>query len=375
MLKSINKIIPPMLAVLAALMVSAALIALMGVNPFDAYVALFDGAIGNVSALGTTIVKALPLLICGVGVTIAYRAGIFNIGVEGQIMLGGIFATWVGTKVSGLPAWLHISLALLAGVAGGMAWALLPGWLKAGRGINEVIVTLLMNFVAALLLSWMVRGPLQEPGQAYAKTAAVAESAQLPLIWPELRLHLGFFLALLIIGLGYWLLWRTTWGFKIRYVGINPRAAEAAGIPVTRTMLTAMLLSGGLAGLAGAVHLLGSEYRMLETFLQGFGYDSIATALVGALHPFGVLVAGFFFGALRAGSNNMQISVGLPVTLLYIIQALIILFILASYHLRFGRQWWQKERVAEFDLLNTQKTESTQSTERVADDGIIESTG
>ncbi|MCL4299015.1 MAG: ABC transporter permease [Anaerolineae bacterium] len=350
----------------------------MSVNPLGAYAALFDGAVGNVSALGTTITKALPLLIGGVGVTIAYRAGIFNIGVEGQIILGGIFATWVSTKVIGLPSWLHLILALTAGAIGGMTWAFLPGWLKAVRGINEVIVSLLMNFVAALLLSWIVRGPLQEPGQAYAKTAEVAESARLPLLWPELRLHLGFFFALVIIAFGYWLLWRTTLGFRIRYVGVNPRAAEAAGIPVARTMLTAMLLSGSIAGLAGAVHLLGSEYRMLETFLQGAGYDSIAAALVGALHPFGVFVAGFFFGALRAGSNNMQISVGIPVTLLYIIQALIILFILASYHIRYGRRWWYKERATEFVSIKVSHLAETTGVaspvERVTDDGAIEST-
>ncbi|MCX6080305.1 MAG: ABC transporter permease [Chloroflexi bacterium] len=339
-----KKLLPPLIAVVFALLVCGVLIFILGYNPINTYLALFDGALATPSAIGTTIIKSLPLLIGGLAVTIAYRAQIFNIGVEGQILMGGVFATLVGTSVVGLPAIVHIPLTLLAGMFGGMLWSFIPGWLKAMRGINEVIITLLMNYIAVLLLSWAVRGPLRLQGQEYAKTANILSSAELPILIPQLRLHPGIFIALILLVAGYWFLWHTVTGFNIRFVGANPRAAEASGINVKRTMLTAMLISGSLAGLAGAIHLLGSEHRMLESYLTGYGYDSIATALVGQLHPFGVLVAGFFFGGLRAGSNSMQVLEGIPVTLIYIIQALIILFILSSNFIRFGKHWVKQER-------------------------------
>lgn len=344
-----KKIAPPLVAVAAALLVSGLLMLTMGFNPLKAVYALFESAIGNKSAIGTTIIKSLPLLITGLAVVIAYRAEIFNIGVEGQILVGGIFATWVGVKVTGLPSLAHIILVIAAGMIGGAIYALLPALLKAKRGINEVIVTMLMNYVAALLLSWVVRGPLREPGQLYAKTAEVATTARLPILVPEMRLHPGIFIALLLILLVYFFLWYTVPGFNIRFVGSNPRAAEAAGINVSRTIMVSFLLSGSLAGLAGTLHIIGTEYRMLETFLSGFGYDAIAAALVGQLHPFGVLLGGFFFGALRSGSNGMQISLGIPSTLIYVIQALIILFVLASYHIRFGLKWWKREKQLDFE--------------------------
>ncbi|NPV77345.1 MAG: ABC transporter permease [Anaerolineae bacterium] len=343
-LSSWKRLAPPFIAIAAALIVCGVLMLFMNFNPLLAYQALFESAIGNKSAIGTTIIKSLPLLITGLAVTIAYRTEIFNIGVEGQILVGGIFAIWVGTKVSGLPSFIHIPLCMIAGMAGGMAYALLPAWLKAKRGINEVIVTLLLNYVAALLLSWAVRGPLREPGQLYAKTAEIAETARLPILVPEMRLHPGIFIALILITLGYFFLWHTVPGFNIRFVGANQRAAEAAGINVPKTMMTSFLISGSLAGLAGTLHIIGTEYRMLESFLSGFGYDAIAAALVGQLHPLGVLLGGFFFGALRSGSNGMQISLGIPSTLIYVIQALIILFVLASYHIRFGWRWWKREK-------------------------------
>ncbi|MCC6146425.1 MAG: ABC transporter permease [Anaerolineaceae bacterium] len=339
-----KRLSPPLIAVAAALIVCGVLMLVMNFNPLLAYQALFESAIGNKSAIGTTIIKSLPLLITGLAVTIAYRAEIFNIGVEGQILIGGIFAVWVGTKVTGLPPFIHIPLCMIAGMVGGMAYAWLPAWLKAKRGINEVIVTLLLNYMAALLLSWVVRGPLREPGQLYAKTAEVAQTARLPILVPEMRLHPGIFIALILVVLCYFFLWRTVPGFNIRFVGANQRAAEAAGINVPKTMLTSFLISGSLAGLAGTLHIIGTEYRMLESFLSGFGYDAIAAALVGQLHPFGVLLGGFFFGALRSGSNGMQISLGIPSTLIYVIQALIILFVLASYHIRFGWRWWKREK-------------------------------
>jgi simple sugar transport system permease protein len=356
-----RSIFPAFLAIVLALLLSGIIMLVMGYNPVAAYIALVDSAFGSSSAIGTTITKALPLLIAGLGVIIAYRAEIFNIGIEGQILIGGVFAAAVTTTFSGLPPLLHIPLGLVAGVLGGMFYAYLPGWLRAYRGINEVIVTLLLNYVAVLLVSWVVRGPLRAPGQLFAKSANVVEAAQLPMLLPEFRLHPGIFIALILLALGYFYLWRTVSGFNIRFVGANPRAAEAAGVKVPRTIMTAMLVSGGLGGLAGAIHLQGTEQRMLETFLGGYGYDSIAAALVGQLHPAGLLLGGFFFGALRAGSNGMQISVGIPSTLIFVIQGIVIVFVLASYHIRFGWRWWKREKELDVGLGPDASDASTES--------------
>jgi general nucleoside transport system permease protein len=339
-----NSLLRPSLAMLLALLVCGVIIQMMGYNPIDAYYALIESSFGSKSAIGTTIVKSLPLMIGGLAVTIAYRAKIFNIGIEGQIAIGGVFAAWATTTFTGLPSVIHIPLGLAAGIFGGMLYAYLPGWLKARWGVNEVIVTLLLNYVALQLVSWAVRGPLRAPGQLFAKSAKVVENAQLPILLPDYRLNPGIFIALALLVLGYLFLWHTAEGYNIRFVGANPRAAEAAGIKVPKTIILSMLISGGLGGFAGAIHLQGTEHRLLETFMAGYGYDSIATALVGQLHPVGVLFGAFFFGILRSGSFGMQISVGIPSTLIYIIQGITIVFILASQHIRLRDSWLKRKK-------------------------------
>ena len=338
-----RRLYPPLLAIFAALLLSGVVMLIMGYNPQNAYLALIEGAFGNMSAIGTTISKSLPLIIGGMGVIIAYRAEVFNIGVEGQMIMGGIFTCWVATRITGLPSILHIPLALAAGTTAGSLYALLPAWLKAKRNINEVIVTLLLNYVAELILGWAIRGPLNEPGVGYARSSEVLPSAQLPILIPEMRFHPGLIIAVAVLLLGYFFMWHTVPGFKIRYVGANKRAAEASGVNLYKTIMTATLLSGAISGLAGSVHLLGTDHRLFETFLDGFGYDAIAAATVGQLHPLGLFLGGLFFGSLRSGSNNILIEEGIPSTLIYVIQAFIILFVLASYHVRFGLRWWKRE--------------------------------
>ena len=350
-----------MLAVTAALLLSGILMLVMGYNPLLAYVALFEGAFGNMSAIGTTINKSLPLIIGGMGVIIAYRAEVFNIGIEGQMIMGGIFSCWVATRISGLPPLLHILLALAAGTAAGMLYALLPAWLKARRNINEVIVTLLLNYVAELILGWAIRGPITEPGQGYARSAEVFTSAQLPILIPAMRFHPGLIIAVFILILGYFFMWHTVPGFNIRYVGANKRAAEAAGISIYKTIMLATLLSGAISGFAGSVHLLGTDHRLFETFLDGFGYDSIAAATVGQLHPLGLFLGGLFFGSLRSGSNNILITLGIPSTLIYVIQAFIILFVLASYRIQLGRGWWKRDHKGDLKA-QTEREEITSET-------------
>jgi simple sugar transport system permease protein len=338
------KILVPLGAVLLAFVVGSIVIIAKGANPIEAYAALFKGAFGGLDSIGTTIRKTTPLLLTGLAVVFGYRGGVFNIGAEGQLILGGMAATAVGVRLEGAPTWLHITLCILAAMAAGSLWSLLPGALKAFRGFNEVITTLMMNYIAVQILAWSVREDtvthatwrfweylgLKDPTQPFAKSAIVFESAQLPVLWSQMRLNIGAIIAVLAAILVFILLWRTAFGFAVRTVGSNPRAARYAGIKVSRTMLMTMLISGALAGLAGGIEILGNQGRIIDAFLINVGFDGIPVALVGQLHPVGALLSALFFGGLRAGSNTMQIMVGVPISLIYILQALAILFAIAG---------------------------------------------
>lgn len=318
----------PLGAISSALTVSAIIIWWAGVSPVEAYAALFRGAVGTTALLTTTLAKSIPLMLAGLAVTVAYRAALWNVGAEGQLYMGALCAVVIGTRFQ-LPGWLHLPLALLAGAGGGLVWGAIPGWLKARRGFNEVIVTILMNYIALWLVSALIHGPLKEPGWNI-QTAAVAATARLPILWPGSRLHLGLLIAL-ALGLIIWtLLTQTTLGFRIRMVGLNPEAARYAGVDVARITILTMSLSGAVAGLAGASEILGTHYRLIEGFSPGYGFDAIAVALVGRLQPLGTILAALLFGALRNGANTMQTAVGLPVVIIYLIQGLMILFMIVG---------------------------------------------
>ncbi len=343
-LESSLKILIPLGAILLAFLVGSLMIIAKGVNPLEAYAALFRGAFGSLDSIGTTIRKATPLLLTGLAVVFGYRGGVFNIGAEGQLILGGMAATAVGVRFEGLPVWLHVSLCILAAALAGALWSALPGALKAFRGFNEVITTLMMNYIAVQVLAWSVRQDtvsdatwrfwqyfgLKDPTQPFARSATIFESAKLPMLWSQMRLNLGAVVAVGAAILVFILLWRSSFGFGVRTVGSNPRAARYAGIKVARTILTTMLISGVLAGLAGGIEILGNQGRIIDDFLINVGFDGIPVALVGQLHPVGALISALFFGGLRAGSNTMQITVGVPVSLIYILQALAILFAIAG---------------------------------------------
>lgn len=343
-LESSLTILVPLVAVLLAFVVGSLIILAKGVNPLEAYAALFKGAFGSLDSIGTTIRKATPLLLTGLAVVFGYRGGVFNIGAEGQLILGGMAATAVGIRLQGAPVWLHVTLCVLAAMAAGSLWSLLPGALKAFRGFNEVITTLMMNYIAVQVLAWSVRQDtvtggtwqlwkylgLKDPTQPFAKSATIFDSAKLPVLWDQMRLNLGAVIAVLAAILVFIILWRTAFGFAVRTVGSNPRAAKYAGIRVSRTMLMTMLISGALAGLAGGVEIMGNQGRIIDSFLINAGFDGIPVALVGQLHPFGAMLSALFFGGLRAGSNTMQIMVGVPISLIYILQALAILFAIAG---------------------------------------------
>ncbi|MFT5193716.1 MAG: ABC-type uncharacterized transport system permease subunit [Cellvibrionaceae bacterium] len=313
-----------------------------------AYKALFVGAIGNpaeiFTAMGSgdlaqfqksinpfleSLVTSTPLIFAGLGVALGFRAGLFNIGAEGQLFIGAATATWVGYSFTNLPAIIHIPLALLAGFIGGGAWGYIPGWLKAKTGGHEVINTIMMNFIAIRLVEWLLRTVMKDPASSGNPVSPVIlETAYLPSLGVG-RFHLGFFIALLFASITWWYLFRTKWGFTLRTVGANPNAARYAGMNITRATVTAMFLSGGLAGLAGANEILALNHRLVVAFSSGIGFDSIALALLGKNHPVGVVLAAILFGTLRNGATQMQLDAGIPIDIISIVQALVLAFIAA----------------------------------------------
>ncbi len=293
--------------------------------------ALWSGAFGSWYAFtSATLVRAVPLTLIGLGIAVAFRAGVFNIGAEGQFYAGAIAATWVGLHVAGRPAGLAAGALLLAAALAGAAWVAIPVWLKLRFGVIEVISTLLLNFVAESLVSLMVLGPLQERDQIYPQSDAIAESARLPL-WGDTRLHAGFLIALLAALILWFLFSRTLWGFRLRAVGLGPRAAEVSGgIDSQRMGAAALFLSGAMAGLAGGVEVSGVSYALFPNLSPGYGFTGIAVALLGGLHPVGVLIAGILFGALEAGAGAMQRDAGVPAVAVYVVEAVIIIVALLA---------------------------------------------
>lgn len=315
-------------AVLLALLLGAVVIAIAGANPIEAYGLLLNGAFGSGYALSETLLRATPILIAGVGLAIAFRSNLTSIGAEGQIIMGSILSCVVGLVMpAAIPGFLRLVISMLAGFAGGAIYALLPGVLKAKMGISEIIVTIMMNYIAISFLSFLLGGPLAEEGSFYPQSAQLDEAIWLPTIFPGTRIHLGFVLALVLVVGYYLLMFRLPLGFKIRTVGFNPKAAEYAGIKVPASIITAMALSGGLAGVAGAGEIFGIHHRLYNDFAAGFGFDAIAVALLGRLHPAGMVVASIFFAALKVGSGAMQRAVQVPTTIVYIIQGLLIMFV------------------------------------------------
>ena len=320
------RLLSPLLAIAAALIVGAMLMLLVGANPVVAYTALFQESLFSYFGLGNTLTKMAPLLLTSLGVLVALRGGQFNIGGEGQIYLGALGSALVGLYVRGIPAWIHIPLALLAGFGFGAVWGWIPGYLKAIRGINEVITTLLLNYIAVNLVSYLVQNPLKAPNAPSPYSPVIAKSAQLPIL-PGSLTHGGILLGLLAAGIVWLLLQRTSLGYQMTAVGFNPVAARYAGISVPRTILLVMSLAGGLAGLAGSCEVMGLKYRLFEEVSPGYGFEAIAIAFLSRGSVLGVVLTTLFFAAVRSGANVMQRSAGVPVTIVLVIQGLTVLFI------------------------------------------------
>jgi len=325
----VNNVVIPLAAVLLSLVVGAFLIMLVQVNPLDAYGALAKGALGTVRAVTQVALRSVPLLLIGLGLLLAFRCKVWNIGAEGQFFMGALAATWVGLSFGSWPAWVVLPAMLVAAGLAGAAWGAIPGLLKARRGTSEIVTSLLLNYVAILFVSYLVRLPMKDPQYYLPQSAPLGDAATLFLI-PGTRLHAGLLIALVCVPLVYLVLWKTPFGYRLRVVGANPTAARYAGIDVAAHVVAAMVLSGGLAGVAGMIEVAGVHHRLMTGISPGFGYTGIVVALLGRLHPIGVLLAAYFFSSLTIGADSMQRVVGLPVALTDIIQALVVLFVLAS---------------------------------------------
>ena len=364
----------PLLAILTGLIIGAILIAVTSqtvwaafedsfwkglsqawTEVITAYKALFTGSLGDpgriiealrggdakeirqaINPILESLVQATPYIFAGLAVALGFRSGLFNIGVEGQLFIGAACATYVGYAVTGLPAYIHMPLAFLAGAAGGAFWGFIPGFLKAKTGGHEVINTIMMNWIAFRLTEWLLSGPMTRPNSGgLPLSPIIQDTAKIPQFFDSpIRFHLGFFIALIVAWLVWWLLFKTTWGLNLRTVGTNPRAARYAGLDTAKSIMLGMTLSGALAGMAGAVQILAVNHSMALGLSSGYGFDSIALALIGNNHPIGVILSSLLFGTLRNGATRMMVVSAIPIDIVDVIQAIILMFVAAPAIIR-----------------------------------------
>jgi len=340
-------VVVPVFAVIVALILGALTMLATNVDLPTigrSYLALLEGSVGSLNAISETLTAAAPLTLAGLGLALGFRAGMFNIGAEGQLLVGGMATVIVGFSFAGLPAVIHLPLALLAGAVAGGLYASIAGWLRAATGAHEVISTIMLNLISYRLIDYMLRLPfIQREGRADPVSKTVLDSAELPRLLsfldPNLRVHAGVFLMLAAVAIVYWLLFKTRLGFEFRTSGESPDAARYAGMRAGVLIVLVMGLAGALAGLAGANQVLGVLGRATPGFSAGIGFDAISVALLGRSHPIGVLLAGLLFGALEAGGRQMQVDAGVSIDLISIIQALIIIFIAAPLLVRTLFPW------------------------------------
>jgi len=338
-IQAILRLLTPLLAASLALLIGAVMLLMLGTNPLQAYSAMVVGAFGSTNSLADSLVKATPLLFVGLGICIAFRGGVLNIGGEGQLVAGAVAATVVALSLPGLPSWAIIPLCLSVGVLAGAIWGGIPGALKAYLNVNEILSTIMMNMIAVQGMNFLLRGPLMDPiqvevGSFIPQTARLPRTADLPRLVPT-RLHIGAGLAVILALTVYIFLWRTTIGYRIRAVGLNPNASRVAGIHVKRYMMVSLLLGGALAGLGGSVQVLGLHHRMFTDgsatgFTGSAGFNGIVTALFGGLHPLGTIPASILFGALLVGANQMQRVMQVPSAFITALNGLVVIFVVGS---------------------------------------------
>jgi len=335
-----SSLLVPLLAVFTALVLGALMIGLTGGDWLAAYIGLWEGSFGTFNGITNTIVRSTPFIICGLGVALGFKAGLFNIGAEGQLYAGSVCVILVGTLLQ-LPPILHIPAGIIAGALGGAAWAAIAGFLKARTGAHEVINTIMLNYIAIRLTDWLIKSKtpylLGDPADtSSSRTQFIAESMHLPgiRVGETTVLHLGILIAVALAFVVDGFLKRTTVGFELRTVGANPNAARYAGMSVPGTIVLAMALSGGLAGIAGASEVMGVRYALSADFFSGLGFDAIAVALLARSNPIGILFSGLLWGGLLSGARLMQVRAGLSIDVIKIVQALIIMFVAADQIVR-----------------------------------------
>ena len=324
----------PITAVLLAIGIGAIILIISGASPLEAYTALYNGSFGSEQAFSRTLSRATPLLLNGLAVAFAFKAGLFNIGAQGQLLFGAVVAAYAGFTLTGLPPTVHITLSLLLGALAGAAYGFIPGILKTYTGAHEVITTIMLNFVAINITDYLADGPWKDtsPGNIVARTPRILPSAEISTIGPSLPI--GFFIAVGTAVFIWWLLYRTTIGYEIRTVGLNPPAAHYAGIHVSWIIVLTMLISGFLAGMGGAIETQGVVGRFQPGFNTGLGFDGITIALLARTHPIGVIPAALLIGAMEAGASQMQFRAGVPNEIIGVIQALILFFVTADMLVR-----------------------------------------
>jgi len=345
--KPLVGLVVPLTAVAAALAVGAIMLLALGANPLTGYAALFDGAFGSWDALADTAIKSMPLLLVGVGICIAFRTGVINIGGEGQIIMGAILSTTVALVIPDTPRIILVPLVIVAGAIGGGIWGAIPGALKAYAGVSEILATIMMNIIAAQFLSFLLQDLLIEEGAIkIQQTERVSQNSHLPLLPGGTRLHLGVVIAILVAILGYILLFRSALGMRLRSVGHNPNASKYAGMAVKRSIVQAMAFSGACAGVAGAILVFGSESHRLigeggaSAFTQSAGFNGIVAALFGALHPLWTIPASFFFGGMLTGGIQLQQELQVPAALIVALNGVVVVFVVGSLKLRTRVNRW-----------------------------------
>jgi simple sugar transport system permease protein len=340
-------ILMPVAGMIAALCVGALMLLALKVDPLAAYSALLNGALGSKFGLTQTLVKATPLLLVGSGICIAFRANVINIGGEGQIIVGALMGAWVPLTFHAWPGWLLIPATLVLGFLAGFAWGFIPGILKARLRVNEILSTIMMNAIALQLMMLLLQGPLMDPegvarGTFLAQSAQLPRQAWLPRLLPPTLLHAGALVALALALVAYLLLWKTTIGFRIRAVGLNPEASRYSGIRVPFYQALSLSLAGGFAGLAGAIEVIGVQHRLMEGLTSGYGFTGIVAALLGSLHPIGLVPASIVFGGLLVGADKMQRAVQVPSSLVTAILGIVVLFV--SGAALWSRRWAAKRQ-------------------------------
>ncbi|WP_407308663.1 ABC transporter permease [Desulfosporosinus sp. SB140] len=345
MQKTIEGLITPLAAIFIAVIIGAGVMLITGHNPIMAYGALFSGAFGSTVDFSNTLANAIPLILSGLGVAIAFKSGLFNIGAEGQYWIGSMVAVWIGYSVHGLPSVIHISFSILMAMLAAGLWAgIIPGLAKAFVGAHEVITTMMMSYIAIFLSHYMLEnGPMMQQGYT-PQSPVILPSATIGNIVERTQLSWGLMIALLACVIVYWMLYKTTLGYRLRTVGLNPRAAKYAGINVPLHLILALFISGMLAGLAGAVQMLGVQHRLYDSFSSGYGFTAIVVALLANNNPFGVILASIFFAALSSGGQSMQLVSGVPANLTDVISGIIIFLVATKDIVQMVQKRWRKDQ-------------------------------